>query len=299
MEGEWTSSGRKITPSSMTSSVISTSFRDNQTGRGSSTTLPVFVFPTSLHFYADDSSSFKQILTLYNPYDFGVRFKGKSLKSINGQLLTLNLPLLPSTVLSTCPQKYIVVEPEGSIKPRCYVDIVIRVNDVSSRHHNRSDEFRICMFQQSSLVEEVKGKQSSLRGSSSVSGHRDVTATLYPTRPVTHVLSSPEGIKAFESIPGSSNPLTQSQIFASDAFSPSSSSKKRSPTSSLIPQGDQTRSPNYFLIFLSVAAAVVLMMPNSEEEKPYILSFLPLPGIHIKLCAAYVLGCVTKPLFWP
>ena len=40
-------------------------------------TLPVFVFPSSLTFYADDSSSYKQILTLYNPYDFAVRFKGK------------------------------------------------------------------------------------------------------------------------------------------------------------------------------------------------------------------------------
>lgn len=153
------------------------------------------------------------------------------------------------------------------------------------------------MYQQPSSMEESLSKKSSSRGGSStiVSGHRDVTATLYPTRPVTHVLTSPEGVKAFESIPGSSSSLTQSQIFASDAFS------SRSPTSTvLLPlPGHQPRPPNYFLILLSVAAAVVLMMPNTEEERPYILSFLPLPGIHIKLCAAYVLGCVTKPLFWP
>ena len=47
-------------------------------GSGTGGTLPVFVFPSTLNFYADDSSSYKQILTLYNPYDFGVRFKGES-----------------------------------------------------------------------------------------------------------------------------------------------------------------------------------------------------------------------------
>jgi len=265
----------------MTSStVLSSGFREQRSS--STTSLPVFVFPTSLHFYADDSSSFKQILTLYNPYDFGVRFK----------------------VLSTCPQKYLVVEPEGNIKPRCYVDIVIRINDVSSRHLNRSDEFRISMHQQTmeeSLLKSGTGKGSIIKSSSTVSGHRDVTATLYPTRPATHVLSSPEGVKAFESIPlGSSSSLTQSQIFASDAFNTGSRSPTSLSSASLVPSGGHDgRSPNYFLILLSVAAAVVLMMPNTEEEKPYVLSFLPLPGLHIKLCAAYVLGCVTKPLFWP
>lgn len=39
--------------------------------------LPVFVFPTSLNFYSLDQSSHKQILTLYNPYDFAFRFRGK------------------------------------------------------------------------------------------------------------------------------------------------------------------------------------------------------------------------------
>lgn len=38
--------------------------------------LPVFVFPTELNFYINDQSSHKQVLTLYNPYDFTVQFKG-------------------------------------------------------------------------------------------------------------------------------------------------------------------------------------------------------------------------------
>lgn len=38
--------------------------------------IPVFVFPTSLTFYANDQASHKQVLTLYNPYDFPLKFKG-------------------------------------------------------------------------------------------------------------------------------------------------------------------------------------------------------------------------------
>ena len=38
--------------------------------------LPVFVFPQSLTFYADEQSSHKQVLTVYNPYEFALRFKG-------------------------------------------------------------------------------------------------------------------------------------------------------------------------------------------------------------------------------
>lgn len=38
--------------------------------------LPVFVFPQSIAFFLDDQSTHKQVLTLYNPYDFPIRFKG-------------------------------------------------------------------------------------------------------------------------------------------------------------------------------------------------------------------------------
>ncbi len=40
--------------------------------------LPVFVFPTELVFYADEQASHKQVLTLYNPYEFALKFKGES-----------------------------------------------------------------------------------------------------------------------------------------------------------------------------------------------------------------------------
>ena len=39
--------------------------------------VPVFAFPTTLSFIENDKSSYKRILTIYNPYDFTVRFKGE------------------------------------------------------------------------------------------------------------------------------------------------------------------------------------------------------------------------------
>ena len=38
--------------------------------------IPVFVFPEELKFVEGDQSSHKQVLTLYNPYDFNIRFEG-------------------------------------------------------------------------------------------------------------------------------------------------------------------------------------------------------------------------------
>jgi hypothetical protein len=40
--------------------------------------LPLFVFPTALQFYSDDTASHQQVLTVYNPYNFTLKYKGKS-----------------------------------------------------------------------------------------------------------------------------------------------------------------------------------------------------------------------------
>lgn len=39
---------------------------------------PVFVFPGNLDFYLEDQTTHKRVLTLYNPYDSDIIFKGKT-----------------------------------------------------------------------------------------------------------------------------------------------------------------------------------------------------------------------------
>uniref|UniRef100_A0A1A8NMG9 Motile sperm domain-containing protein 1 n=2 Tax=Nothobranchius TaxID=28779 RepID=A0A1A8NMG9_9TELE len=106
--------------------------------------LPVFVFPTELVFYADEQSSHKQVLTLYNPYEFALKFK----------------------VLCTAPNKYTVVDSTGAVKPQCCIDIVIRHRDVRACHYGVYDKFRLQVSEQS--------QRKAL-------GRKEVTATLRPS----------------------------------------------------------------------------------------------------------------------
>lgn len=102
--------------------------------------IPVFVYPNSLKFYLGSRATHKQLLTLYNPYEFPVTFKGKKIPNVY-----LCPPQKSITVLSTAPQKYLVVDPEGSIGPQSCVDIAVRHNVPLSAHCNVTDKFRISM----------------------------------------------------------------------------------------------------------------------------------------------------------
>lgn len=105
--------------------------------------LPVFVFPTELVFYADDQTSHKQVLTLYNPYEFALKFKGQLAGHITvfahdetvwGYSPTRCLhSIIPQAVIIVCsiyvpvlctsPNKYTVVDATGAVKPQCCVDM--------------------------------------------------------------------------------------------------------------------------------------------------------------------------------
>ncbi|XP_041981219.1 motile sperm domain-containing protein 1-like [Aricia agestis] len=85
---------------------------------------PVFVFPVSLEFYLNARHTYKQLLTVYNPYEFSVNFK----------------------VLCTSPNKFTVIDPEGVIAPQSCIDIIVRYTQPSASHCNTTDKFRITMY---------------------------------------------------------------------------------------------------------------------------------------------------------
>jgi hypothetical protein len=123
--------------------------------------LPLFVFPTSVTFYTDDVASHQQVITVYNPYNFILRYK----------------------VLCTAPKKYRVSESEGSIKSRCCVDIFIKHRDVCLSNENIRDKFRL---------------QVSEFGQKAILGKRDIVSVLLPTKDQSVSNSADE---QFESIP--------------------------------------------------------------------------------------------------
>uniref|UniRef100_A0A0A9WL75 Motile sperm domain-containing protein 1 n=2 Tax=Lygus hesperus TaxID=30085 RepID=A0A0A9WL75_LYGHE len=106
-----------------------------QSGSAFEGKIPVFAFPTSVDFYLEDHRTHKRLLTVYNPYDFAVRFK----------------------VLCTAPDKYEVSGPEGKIKARCQVDVVFRHKALSPANCNVTDKFRIQM--QHNETKQVIGKK--------------------------------------------------------------------------------------------------------------------------------------------
>uniref|UniRef100_A0A8C5LLH0 Motile sperm domain-containing protein 3 n=1 Tax=Leptobrachium leishanense TaxID=445787 RepID=A0A8C5LLH0_9ANUR len=108
---------------------------------------PVFIFPPSLEFYADDQASHKQVLTLYNPFPYVLRYK----------------------VLSTAPLHYTVVDTEGLVKPNSCIDIVIRHRDVRARHYGTTDKFRVEVWEEG--------------GPKGAAGRKEILATLHPSKP--------------------------------------------------------------------------------------------------------------------
>lgn len=106
--------------------------------------IQVFVSPASINFCSDDTSSHQVAITVFNPYDFALRYK----------------------VLCTAPKKYKVVASEGVIKARYCADVIIRHKDICPRYENVKDKFRI---------------QVTKPGEKTVIGKKDVVAVLLPT----------------------------------------------------------------------------------------------------------------------
>lgn len=196
--------------------------------------IPIFVYPIPLTFYLDDQNSHKQVLTLYNPYEFAVRFR----------------------VLSNAPNKYSVVDPEGSIRPRSYVDIVVRHNAVSQANVNITDKFRVQM--RNHATKQLLGKQ-------------DVPATLLPGKPV---VTTPE-VDDFQRLPITT--ITNSPVQYRDK------------------NQVRLQTPNFVILTTAVVSIVALMMPTEGDKDSRFPEYLHV-HFHLKLVCAYVLGLITMAL---
>ncbi|XP_013416374.1 motile sperm domain-containing protein 1-like [Lingula anatina] len=198
--------------------------------------LPVFVFPSSLIFYSDDQSTHKQVLTLYNPYEMALKFK----------------------VQCTAPKKYSVIDPEGVVKPRCCVDVVIRHVDICIKHEGVLDKFRIQVYEQ---------------GSRKMAGKKEVTSVLYPTRD-----SQVKSEDTFESLPTVPGGKMGEQL-----------------SIPIRPGQSQSTSPSLVIIMAAIACIAALMLPTVGDKNIKVPEYLVL-SVNQKLIAAYVLGLVTMVL---
>uniref|UniRef100_A0A3P8SKF5 Motile sperm domain-containing protein 1 n=1 Tax=Amphiprion percula TaxID=161767 RepID=A0A3P8SKF5_AMPPE len=224
--------------------------------------LPVFVFPTELVFYADEQSSHKQVLTLYNPYEFALKFK----------------------VLCTAPNKYTVVDATGAVKPQCCVDIVIRHRDVRACHYGVYDKFRLQVSEQS--------QRKAL-------GRKEVTATLRPSAsqepPSPRTQDEERRIKeqfadseffeqtAFQTAPVSlRHPSRKTQSVLIGRLT-----RRKQAESRPVAGG-----PSLLTVLLGLVCMAALMLPTLGEQESTVPVYLHL-SVNKKLVAAYVLGLLT------
>ncbi|XP_069684660.1 motile sperm domain-containing protein 1-like isoform X2 [Periplaneta americana] len=206
--------------------------------------VPVFVYPTPITFYLEDQNTHKHVLTLYNPYEFPIRFR----------------------VLCTAPNKYTVVDPEGSVRPKCCIDIVIRHSAVSPANCNVTDKFRIHM--QNHTTKQLMGKQ-------------DVAATLLPGRPTGLMPEQEE----FQRLPArldlpTANIVQQQFGIVRDHR-----------------QG-RIQTPNYIVVVAAIVCIVALLLPTQGDKDTKFPVYLHLT-FNLKLVFAFVLGMVTMAILKP
>lgn len=199
--------------------------------------LPVFVFPQSLTFFANEQSSHKQVLTVYNPYDFALRFK----------------------VLCTAPSRYIVVDSEGVIKPRCCIDIVIRHIDIQP-NVTQQDKFRLHIFEHG--LQEVIGK-------------KEIMAVLQPSRMDQQKKADEKHGTRRGTRQTQGNSVTVEQ-FTEQGF------------------GGQP-GPSLWVIITAVVCIIALVLPM-EGDKRFDLPHYLLLSVNQKLLASYILGLITMAI---
>ncbi|XP_060535715.1 motile sperm domain-containing protein 1-like [Cylas formicarius] len=93
---------------------------------GNARQIPVFAFPNCLKFFLGSRTTHTQVLSLYSPYDFPVRFKVHC--------------------HANAWDKYTVTNPEGVIGPQSTVDLVVTHKAPLPHHCNVVDRFKIVIF---------------------------------------------------------------------------------------------------------------------------------------------------------
>lgn len=242
-------------------------------------TLPVFVYPTSLQFYADDSNSHKQLATIFNPYEFTIKFK----------------------VLSTAPKKYTVGEPEGFIKSKCCIDLIIKHNSLGFLNENVTDKLRIQIFQ---IISAPSISNANLTSSQLYTiGKKDIPIYSIVSREsysnLINKLNHESGLNLNESSMGDLNPYyggnNLNLMMQQGANSPAANNFKSRPTennnsnSNVYPNAENV---SYLVMCVGMVCLCLMFLPLVGSAGSRLPDYLHIT-LEIKLFASFVLGMVT------
>ncbi|XP_066861272.1 motile sperm domain-containing protein 1 isoform X3 [Anser cygnoides] len=160
-------------------------------------------------------------------------------------------------ILCTTPNKYVVADAAGTVKPQCCVDIVIRHRDVRAAHYGVIDKFRLQVSEQS--------QRKAL-------GRKEIIATLLPSAKEPPQQKEEEEKRIKEH-------LAESVFFEQTLCQPG---KNRTASSG----------PSLLTVFLGIVCIAALMLPTLGEMESLVPLYLHL-SVNQKLVAAYVLGLIT------
>ncbi|ODN05387.1 Motile sperm domain-containing protein 1 [Orchesella cincta] len=236
--------------------------------------IPVFVFPSTMYFNAHDRDHLKQILTIYNPYEFPIRFR----------------------VLSNASTFYNVRVDEGTISSKNSLDLIIKVStDVRLEATTPlKHKFRIQIFHQHTKQEVGRRDVESIIHFGNLPSH------LGPTRDSdTSSIQGASSSEPFQQFPSGSMGSSKETAVAG-------SSGATSPMA-IFPQTHSQ--PNYVVLIVALVCIVGLLLPYSTESckandsnKSHLESILPTYlhlSVNQKLLFAYTLGLVTMVILRP
>lgn len=236
--------------------------------------ISVYFYPTTLQFFADDSNSHRQIITIYNPLEFGVKFK----------------------VLTTAPKKYTIDEPEGFIKSKSHIELTIRHINLGFMNENVVDKLRIQVYQASGSSQFNLIYKKDLPLNSIVSRENFIISSNRSN------VNNSHNSGAYDV--DQSSDYGQYSSFAhgnslNDMMSQSTNSlkhrhtdrKKHTSIENTIPN-NPVESVNYLVIIIGLICLVFIFLPTVGTQDSNIPNYMHMT-FEMKLFASFVLGMVT------
>lgn len=236
----------------------------------------VYVHPKQFIFYADNQQSFSQVATLFNPFEFLIKFK----------------------VLSTAPTKYLVTDhPTGFLKPKCSIDFTVKHHGsafIQNENENVSDKLRIQIYSAASK----SNNNDSNNNDYPLIGKKDLLLHSVTHRELFFAQRRDDEKNSISSTNNNVKKQQQQRII-------SNGGQTNNQQQSLY----QDSSVSYLVIFVGLACLVIMFLPitgtgttsttiNDSDSFYYITLWTKFANVfhisfEIKLFAAFVLGMIT------
>lgn len=227
--------------------------------------LPLFISPERLVFNLHDTQTHKRILTVFNPYNFPIKFR----------------------ILCTDPRNYHVGESKGIIQQKRCSDIVIRRREFSPDTLASIDKFRIQVF--------FADKSSTSAASSSSSSKQSNNWKLLGVREVQASVVSTPSAKTSPSAPADQEPSGPRKLLdftSGDTFSPAlQEPSQREPSVGFC-------SEKLIVVLAALVCLAAISLPTVGERDPD--SILPsyfVLTVYQKNVICYFLGLLTWAVF--